>query len=87
MRVKNYWAIWLIRVSIIIGAVCCFIVAARFFDRGLPYVAETSSSPTPSETARILGPQMMKTAQKWFYIGLAFVAALIGTLFIKKKHF
>ena len=69
-----------------IGAVGCFIAALKYYGYGMPYVAETSSNPTPSETAKVLGPQMMNSAQKWFYYGLGFIIALTATLFIKKKR-
>jgi hypothetical protein len=73
----------LIRLFLLIVAVGCFTEAYRFLDAALPYVAVISSNPHPSETAKIMGPKMMGNARIWFIAGLACLAILTATLFIK----
>jgi hypothetical protein len=64
-------------------AVGCFTAACKFFDAAMPYVGEISGNPHPSETAKIMGPKMMKGVIIFFIAGLACSATLIATLFIK----
>jgi hypothetical protein len=73
----------LIRLFLIAVAVSCFMAAYKFFDAAMPYVGEISGNPHPSETAKIMGPKMMKSAMTFFIVGLACSATLIATQFIK----
>jgi hypothetical protein len=75
----------LIRLILIVAAVNYFMEAIKFFDAGMPYVAETSSNPHPSETAKIMGPKLMDSSRNYFILGLACSATLIATLFIKAR--
>lgn len=79
-------ALWLIRLVLLIAAIICLVEAGRYFNTGMPYVAETSSSPQPSETAKIMGPRLMNSAQLYFYLGIAGIVLVAATFFIKKKR-
>jgi hypothetical protein len=70
----------LIRLFLIVVAVGCFIAAYKFFDAAMPYAWEISGNPHPSETAKIMGPRMMKGAITLFFVGLACLTTL---LFVK----
>ena len=50
------------------------------------YAAETSSNPTPSETAKVMGPYMMNRAEIWFYAGVGFIVLILilGTVVLNK---
>jgi hypothetical protein len=72
-----------IRLILIVVAFGCFVEAYKFFDAGMPYVAETSSNPHPSEAAKMMGPKLMDSSRTFFFAGLACLATLIATLFIK----
>jgi hypothetical protein len=80
---KSKLLLILIRLILIVVAVGCFREAIKFFDAGMPYVAETSSNPHPSEAAKIMGPKLMDSSRNFFILGLACSATLIATLFIK----
>jgi len=80
---KSKLLLILIRLILIVVAVGCFREAIKFFDAGMPYVAETSSNPHPSEAAKIMGPKLMDSSRTFFIAGLACSATLIATLFIK----
>jgi len=73
----------LIRLFLAAMAVGSLIAAYKFFDAAMPYAGEISSNPHPSETAKIMGPKMMKGAITFFIAGLACSVTLIATLFIK----
>jgi hypothetical protein len=62
---------------LIVVAVGCFIAAYKFLDAAMPYVGEISGNPHPSETAKIMGPRMMKGAITLFFVGLACLTTLI----------
>ena len=78
--------LWLIRTLVLVGAVACFVATSRYFDSAMPYVAETSSNPHPSETAKAMGPHLLGNAGLFFKLGIGGVAILIATLFIGKKR-
>jgi uncharacterized membrane protein len=71
----------LIRLFLIVVAVGCFIAAYKFLDAAMPYAWEISGNPHPSETAKIMGPRMMKGAITLFFVGLACLTTL---LFVKE---
>ena len=73
----------LIRLFLTAMAVGSLIAAYKFFDAAMLYAGEISSNPHPSETAKIMGPKMMKGAITFFIAGLACSVTLIATLFIK----
>jgi len=75
----------LIRLFLIVAAAGCFIEAYKFFDATMPYVGEISGNPHPSETAKIMGPKMMRNSITFFIAGLICLAVLISTLFIKRS--
>ena len=82
---KSKLLLILIRLILIVATVGCFVEACKFFDAGMPYVAETSSNPHPSEAAKIMGPKLMDSSRTFFFVGLACSAMLIATLFIKAR--
>jgi uncharacterized membrane protein len=73
----------LMRLFLIVVAVGCFIAAYKFLDAAMPYVGVISGNPHPSETTKIMGSRMMNGAITFFVVGLACLATLIATLFIK----
>jgi hypothetical protein len=73
----------LIRLFLIAVAVGCFIAAYKFLDAAMLYVWETSGNPHPSETAKIMGPKMMKGAITFFVVGMVCSWTLIASLLIK----
>ena len=75
----------LVRLFLIIVAAGCFIAAYKYFDAGLPYAAEVSSNPHPSEAAKIMAPRMMSSSRTYFIAGLACSVILIATFAINVK--
>jgi hypothetical protein len=77
---------WSIRLCSVIGATFCFVEAARYANAGMLYVAETSSNPHPSETAKLLGPQLMQRASAFFFFAFICIALFVVSFFILRKN-
>jgi hypothetical protein len=76
----------LIRILVSAGVVACLVRASEYFDAGMPYVAELSSNPTPSEAAKAMGPHMMHKAQLFFFFAVAGAVILVASIFIGKRR-
>ena len=72
------------RLLLVLVAIIAFSVAWQSLDRGMIYVAETSSNPTPSAVAKEMGPKMMARSRAGFAIGLVFVVGIGMTLLGRK---
>lgn len=76
----------LFRILVFVGSVVCFVSASEYVDTAMPYVAETSSNPTPSEAAKALGPQTMRNARLLFLSGAAGVLIFAASFFIARRR-
>jgi len=79
--------LWLLalRLLLTVAAITCFAFSIKYFGDGLPYVAATSSNPHPSETAKVMGHELMANSTNFLITGLVFLAVLLATLFVKTK--
>jgi hypothetical protein len=74
----------LLSLGLLACAVWCFILSGQYFDQGIMYVAETSSNPHPSETAKVMGPYLMDKSRSWLLAGVGCVALLVVALLLNK---
>jgi hypothetical protein len=85
LAIRKSWLLAL-RLLLTVAAITCFAFSIKYFDGGMPYVAETSSNPHPSETAKVMGQEMMANSTNFLISGLVILAVLFATLFVKTKN-
>ena len=87
MTISRGWRIlWLVRALILFAVIGCVGFALHYYGAGLPYVAETSSNPYPSEKAKSTGTYLMGRSEFFSRVGIAGTVILIATFFIRPRR-
>jgi len=85
LAIRKSWLLAL-RLLLTVVAITCFAFSIKYFDDGMPYVAEVSGNPHPSETAKVMGQEMMANSINFLISGLIILAVLLATFFVKAKN-